>query len=297
MSSMSRLPPLNALKAFEAAARHLSFTRGAEALNVSQSAISHQVRLLESHMGKPLFRRSPSGLVLTEVGVTLFDSVHEAFGIIMAAVSEANPGPQDELITLTLRPFLSFNWLSPKLSQFYERYPDKKIKLHHRNNNIDLENDDFDLAIVLGDGNWPGMQVDFLIPCELTPLCSPRFCSDDEKPQQLSDLKIKTLLDEGDHAKWERWLALAGDTNPGARRHVFIDDTNVRIQAAIKGQGIVLSNPKLLSPEIENGNLVAPFDIMLTDYNYYIVCKKNKAKKRKTKILRDWLIEQATASI
>jgi LysR family glycine cleavage system transcriptional activator len=294
---MSRLPSLNALRAFEAAARRLSFTQGAEALNVSQSAISHQVRLLESHIGKPLFQRSPSGLTLTDVGTTLFESVHEAFDMIMAAVSETSGEPRNEIVTLMIRPFLSFNWLSPKLSKFYERYPDSKLRLQHTNSSIDFESGNFDIAIILGDGNWPNMEVDLLMPCGLTPLCSPRFCSDREKPKLLSDLKTSTLLHESTFGNWPRWLALAGDPNPGSRRHVFIDDTNVRIQAAIKGQGVVLSNPKLLSDEIKKGNLIAPFDIMLTDYSYYIVFPRNRLKQRKTQILKDWLTEQAAAPL
>jgi LysR family transcriptional regulator, glycine cleavage system transcriptional activator len=293
---MSRLPSLNALKAFEAAARHLSFTRAAEALNVSQSAISHQVKLLEEHVGKPLFRRSPSGLSLTNAGEILFDSTHEAFEMIMAAISETRDQPQNEIVTLMIRPFLSFNWLSPQLSKFYEKYPGRNIRLQHTNGGIDVESGDFDIAIVVGDGNWPTMDVDFLMPCELTPLCSPRFCGDGEKPRQLSDLKTSTLLHESKLGHWPRWLALAGDLDPGSRRHMFIDDTNVRIQAAIKGQGVVLSNPKLLSPEIEKGNLVAPFDVMLTDYNYYIVRPKESSKHQKTQVLKDWLTEQAASS-
>jgi LysR family glycine cleavage system transcriptional activator len=294
---MSRLPSLNALKAFEAAARHLSFTRAAETLNVSQSAISHQVKLLEEHVGKPLFRRAPSGLTLTDAGETLFDSTHEAFEMIMAAISEARGEPQNEIVTLTIRPFLSFNWLSPQLSKFYERHPGRNIRLQHTNGSIDVDSGDFDIAIVLGDGNWPTMDVDFLMPCELTPLCSPKFCSDREKPKQLSDLKTSTLLHESKLGNWPRWLALAGDPNPGSRRHMFIDDTNVRIQAAIKGQGVVLSNPKLLSSEIEKGNLIAPFDVMLTDYSYYIVRPKESSKQQKTQVLRDWLTEQAAGAV
>jgi LysR family transcriptional regulator, glycine cleavage system transcriptional activator len=294
---MARLPSLNALKAFEAAARNLSFTRAAETLNVSQSAVSHQIKLLEEHVGKPLFRRSPSGLTLTGAGAILFDSTHEAFEMISAAIAKTRDEPQSEIVTLTLRPFLSFNWLSPQLSKFYERHPGRNIRLQHTNSSIDFDNDDFDIAIVLGDGNWPTMDVDFLMPCELTPLCSPEFCSDGERPRQLSDLGTNTLLHESKVGNWPRWLALAGDPNPGSRRHVFIDDTNVRIQAAIKGQGVVLSNPKLLSPEIAKGNLVAPFDVMLTDYNYYVVRPKESSKKQKTQVLKDWLTEQAVNSL
>jgi LysR family transcriptional regulator, glycine cleavage system transcriptional activator len=294
---MSRLPSLNALKAFEAAARHLSFTRAAETLNVSQSAISHQVKLLEEQVGKPLFRRSPSGLTLTDAGTTIFESTHEAFEMIMAAISETHSEPQNEIVTLTIRPFLSFNWLSPQLSKFYEEHPGRNIRLQHTNGSIDVGSGDFDIAIILGDGNWPKMDVDFLMPCELTPLCNPRFCNVDEKPRQLSDLKTNTLLHESKLGNWPRWLALAGDPDPGSRRHMFIDDTNVRIQAAIKGQGVVLSNLKLLSPEIERGNLIAPFDVMLTDYSYYIVRSKECSKRQKTQVLKDWLTEQAANSL
>lgn len=295
---MRRLPPLNALKAYEAAASHLSFTRGAEALNVSQSAISQQVRLLESHLGKSLFQRLPSGLALTDDGTKLFESAHEAFDILLNAVAEIRDeaSSQEEhsgVVTLMMRPFLSFNWLSPRLSEFYRDHPDGKIRLQHTNSNADFEGDSFDIAIILGDGNWPNMDTEFLMHCELTPLCNPKFCSGERKPQQLSDLSTNTLLHESKLGNWPRWLALAGDPDPGSRRHVFIDDTNVRIQAAINGQGVALSNPNLLSSEIEKGNLVAPFEIMLTDYSYYVVSPKSRPMKRKAKVLKEWLIRQA----
>ncbi|MGV6875236.1 transcriptional regulator GcvA [Pseudochelatococcus sp. B33] len=290
---MSRLPPLNALKAFEAAARHLSFTRGAEALNVTQSAISHQVKLLEDYMGKPLFQRSPSGLSLTETGSALYGSVRDAFDMIAVAVDEAKSEPWNNVITIILRPLLSSNWLSPRLSRFYELHPDCKIRLNHTNGTVDFDSDDFDIAILAGDGNWPDVDVEFLMPCGLTPVCSPTLCGNDGKPQQLSDLRTNTLLHEGTYGNWLRWLALAGDASLGSRRHVFIDDTNVRIHAAINGQGVALSNPQLLAAEIEKGDLVAPFDTMLTNYDYYVVYRRKA--NREIRIFKDWLFEQAAA--
>lgn len=289
---MSRLPPLNAIKAFEAAAQHLSFTRAAETLNVTQSAISHQVRILECHVGKPLFRRSPNGLTLTKGGASLFKTIHEALNMIATAVDDATQEAVGEIITITLRPFLSFNWLSPRLSTLYDTYPDARIRLNHTNSTLDHNMSTHELAIVLGDGNWPKMKVDFLMPCELTPICSPKLCQERHMPKHLSDLQTETLLHERTVGNWPRWLSLAGDPRPGPQRHIFIDDTNVRIQATVDGQGVALSNPKLLAPQIAQGRLVAPFDTMLIGHNYYILSRNDLSQD--TKVIRDWIIEQAS---
>ena len=292
---MSRLPPLNALKAFEAAARHLSFTRGAQALNVTQSAISHQVRLLEEHLGQSLFHRSSAGLRLTRSGASLYDSVHRAFQTIVDTVDELEAEQQDSVLNIGIRPFLSFNWLAARLSGFYDAHPDVKIRLHHTNGSFDFAQGEIDLAILLGEGNWPDMDVEFLMPCELTPVCSPMVCGGQKKPRRLSDLRTNTLLHEGTFGNWPRWLALSGEPGVEHAQHVFIDDTNVRIQAAIKGQGVALSNPKILAEDITKGSLIAPFDVVLADFSYYVVSPKHSPVDRNTRIFKNWLSEQASA--
>ncbi|WP_108663097.1 LysR substrate-binding domain-containing protein [Acuticoccus kandeliae] len=290
---MSRLPPLNSLKAFEAAARHLSFTRGAEALNVTQSAISHQVRQLEEHLQKPLFNRSATGLSLTEHGRTLFETVHTAFGSILATVNELEGGSRGEILTVSLRPFLSFNWLSPRISDFYARHPNVTIRLSHTYEQPDPSADDVDLAILLGTGDWPDADVQYLMPCDLTPVCSPLLCERLGRPIELSDLRTQTFIHERTYGHWPRWLTLAGDPTLGAKHELFIDDTNVRIQAAIRGQGIPISNPRLLANEFACGNLIAPFDIRLTDLAYYVVSPKKARPRENAHVLREWLVAEA----
>jgi LysR family glycine cleavage system transcriptional activator len=289
------LPPLNPLRAFDAAAQHLSFTRAAEALNVTQSAVSHQIRLLEDFLGQPLFCRTAHGLSLTESGKSLSPVVRAAFDSISMAVDEMKSDELGQPLTLSLRPFFSFNWLSPRLVDFRNTHPDIRIKLNHTNALIDFKQLPTDLAIVMGNGNWPNMDmvdVEFLMPCPLTPICNPSLIVGLGRPLKVSDLENYTLLHEGTYGNWPRWLQLAGV--PSDMHHdVFIDDTNVRIQAAINGQGFTLGNPKLLADEIKKGNLVIPFELMLNDLSYYIVGSKAGTLNKKTKAFKTWVLKHA----
>jgi LysR family glycine cleavage system transcriptional activator len=289
------LPPLNPLRAFDAAAQHLSFTRAAEALNVTQSAVSHQVRLLEDFLGKPLFYRAAQGLCLTESGKSLSPVVRAAFDSISAAVDQMRSGELGGTLTLSLRPFFSFNWLSPRLVDFRNTHPDIKIELHHTNALIDFKQLPTDLAIVMGNGKWPNkdlVDIEFLMPCPLTPICNPSLISGLGRPLRVSDLENHTLLHEGTYGNWPNWLKLAGAPN-GMHHDVFIDDTNIRIQAAIKGQGFTLGNPKLLADEIKKGNLVIPFDLMLDDLSYYIIGSKTGSSSKKIRDFKSWVLKHA----
>jgi LysR family glycine cleavage system transcriptional activator len=289
------LPPLNALRAFDAVAQHLSFTRAAEALNVTQSAVSHQVRLLEDFLGKPLFHREAHGLSLTESGKSLSPVVRTAFDSLTMAVDEMKSGELGQTLTLSLRPFFSFNWLSPRLVDFRNNHPDIKIELYHTNALIDFKQLPTDLAIVMGSGSWPNMNmvdIEHLMPCPLTPMCNPSLIRDLGRPLKVSDLDNYTLLHEGTYGNWPCWLKLAGARNV-VRHDVFIDDTNVRIQAAINGQGFAMGNPKLLADEMKKGNLVIPFDLMLNDLSYYMVGSRSGIPSKKIKAFKTWILKHA----
>jgi len=287
------LPPLNALRFFEAAARHLSFTRAAEELHVTQAAISHQMKALETHLGVRLFRRLPRRLLLTEEGQRLLPVVHDAFDrIAHTARRLAKEGESGPLIVM-LRPYFAARWLSPRLSQFWERHPDIDLRLHHSIDPVvDFERERVDMAVRWGRGEWPGVEVELLLPVRVTPVCSPKLLRGPHPLRRPADLRHHTLLHEESYDLWAKWLAAAGVHDLEARGPI-IDDTNVRTQAAIDGQGVTFGALSLLADDLATGRLVAPFPLTLDDLAYYIVYPPGALARPKVKVFRDWLLEEA----
>ena len=288
---IQRLPSLNALKAFEAAGRHLSFTKAASELHVTQSAISHQIKMLEEDLGVRMFLRDVSRLVLTPEAQQLLPVLTTLFAQMNAAVNAVRVSGKQRPLHVVLRPYFAQKWLIPRLEKFWSAYPDINLQLVH---SIALP--DFSqasLGIVWIDQPPPDWEAIELINGDLTPVCSPQTLARYQRPITPEDLANELLLDEESPANWDAWLTLAGMSGMTPRRRISIDDTNVRIRAARDGQGFVLTTLALLETEIAAGQLVAPFTPSLRKYSYYLVYPKQMQLRREIRDFVDWILQQA----
>jgi len=197
-----RLPPLNALRAFEAGARHLSFTLAAAELNVTQAAVSHQVRGLEDALGVKLFERRTRQLELTVAGRRLLPTVSEAFDRIAATVADLRLSELDAPLSVTVTPHFGARWLAGRLSHFWRNHPEIDLRLHHSNRVLDLSQGEVDLGIRFGRGVWPGVVAEKLVPVERVPVCSPALLEGPHRLREPNDLVHHVLLHEQDHEEW-----------------------------------------------------------------------------------------------
>lgn len=291
---MARLPSLNALRAFEAGARHLSFTKAAEELHVTQAAVSHQVKALEAELGVALFRRFTRRLELTPAGQRLLPPISEAFGRIGHAVAELKQGDAERPLTVSVISCFSGKWLVPRLSRFHAAHPDIDLRFHHTVSLADFERDEADMAVRWGPGGWPGVESEFLKIEVQTPVCSPALLESELPLRRPEDLRHHVLLHDYDHDDWLRWLNMMEVDGVEARRGQVFDDSHVVIEAAIEGQGVAMGDLSLLRSELERGRLIQPFDLTLpSEWAYYIVYPPGALKRPKVKAFRDFLLEEA----
>ena len=286
-----RLPPLNSLKCFEAAGRLLSFTDAANELNVTQAAISHQIKVIEEYLGVSLFDRYPRKLALTEQGKALLPEVTEAFDRVSAVIGTLGEEHYSRTINVRLGPSFAARWLSPRLKYFWVQHPDIDLCLFHSNAATDFEREQMDIAITYGKGNWPGLVADKLLSLDFFPVCSPAFMEKDKPLTELDNLRYYTLLHDVNHECWHDWLDLAevGEVRP--EKGVIIDDTNVLIQAAIDGQGIALGSSAFIQELLDSGKLIKPFDIeLVNEYAYYVVCPQSHLNNPAVQAFKDWLL-------
>lgn len=289
-----RLPPLNTLRTFEVAARCLSFTQASLELHVTPSAISHQIKLLEDDLGVRLFRRDNNRLLLTDAGAYLLPQCATLFNELMNAAQKVREMGMGRPLNIALRPYFAQKWLLPRMADFWQKHPDIELALHHTIHIPAFADDSIDLAIAWSDGNFPGLESRLLVNGDLTPVCNPRILKPNHgnlSPDLLAD---HVLLDEETPANWDRWLELAGIAKLRPRKRIGIDDTNVRLHAAVDGQGFMLTCLSLLARELREGILVAPFDLALPHYSYYLIYKSDSATNQKTQTFIDWLMAQQT---
>lgn len=296
-----RFPPLNALRTFEAAARHLSFTRAAEELHVTQAAVSHQIKGLEDWLGIPLFRRLNRRLLLTEDGQQYLTSVRAAFDELAAGTQRLLAGDRQGVLTVSVIPSFAARWLVPRLGRFREAHPEIDLRLAATLQNVDFTRDDVDVGIRYGAGRYPGLHSTFVMQEEYFPVCSPSLLEGRHPLRELNDLRHHTLLHD-EHTPgepnpdWKDWLKAVGATGIRWERGPVFGDASMMIQAAIMGQGIALGRKTLAVDDIAAGRLVAPFSLCLpASYAYWIVCPKQYADRPKIAAFRDWLLVEAAA--
>lgn len=295
-----RIAPLNALRAFEAAARHLSFTKAAEELNVTPAAVSHQIKALEDYCAAPLFRRLTRALLLTDRGQAALPMLREGFDMLAAASRQMTRPVDDHVLTVSAAPSIAGKWLVARLERFRQRHPDIDVRLDATNRVTDFERDGVDLVIRYGSGNYPGLYVDPLFQTNVYPVCSPALL---EKPPPLKtpeDLSRHTLLHvdwTSQHAtwpSWRMWLLAVGVEGVDAERGPRFTDAGLVMQTAIAGQGVALATDVLAVDDLAAGRLVRPFEICVpVDFGYYIVCPKEMAETPKVAAFAAWLQEEA----
>ena len=288
------LPPPIALRAFEVSARLLSFTRAANELNVTQAAVSHQIKILEEYLNVPLFVRMTRKLMLTDEGQSLYSVVSQSFTEIETIAETLRAGKGDEVLSVSLTPYFSSKWLTVRLTRFWARHPNIDLRLHHTAQPGNLRQDRTDLSITWGLNDVHNLDFKPLITANVVPVCSPSIISEDKPISTVDDLYRHTLLHEEDYSLWKMWLEKAGAGEVNLRRGTTMDDSNVVIQAAIDGQGVALGSDVLCADEIEAGRLVMPFDIRLAmPYSYYIVFKPGALQRPKIKAFYEWIVEEA----
>jgi LysR family transcriptional regulator, glycine cleavage system transcriptional activator len=289
-----RLPPLAALRAFEAAARHLNFTRAAQELHVTQTAISHQIRALEDLLGVKLFRRLARGLVLTEEAQRYLPAVRDAFDRLEAATAELLAGRTEGALTASVLPSFAARWLVPRLGRLRTAHPDIDLRISTSQHLVDFAREDVDMGIRMGRGHYPGLRVDRLFGETLMPVCAPALLEDGQPLRRPEDLGHHVLLHEEDYTGWQLWLNLAGVEGVDARRGPIFTDGAMVVQAAAEGQGVALGRLALAAWDLAAGRLVRPFDVSMPhDLAYYLVCPEATAERPRIAAVRAWLLDEA----
>lgn len=288
----ARLPSLNGLRAFEAAARHLSFTLAASELNVTQTAISHQIRRLEEELGIRLFIRQNRALALTPEARDYLPGVRAAFNDLRLATDRLLRKDDDKVLTVSTIASLAAKWLLPRLTDFQERHPGIDVRITTSTSLVDFQRDNVDAAIRYGRGQWPGLRAEWLMADELFPVCSPSLLRGDKPLRRPEDLKDHVLLHTTSGDDWRLWLTAAGlpaglSRQPG----ITFDMTFMTVQAAIDGMGVAMGRTSYVQDDIAKGRLVVPFKIALpADAGFYLVSPEGRREAPKLIAFRDWMI-------
>ncbi|MBR0970055.1 MULTISPECIES: transcriptional regulator GcvA [Bradyrhizobium] len=290
----ARLPSLNGLRAFEAAARHLSFTLAASELNVTQTAISHQIRRLEEELGIRLFVRQNRALQLTPEARDYLPGVRAAFNDLRLATDRLLRKEDDKVLTVSTLASLAAKWLLPRLTDFQEQHPGIDVRITTSTSLVDFQRDNVDAAIRYGRGQWPGLRADWLMADELFPVCSPSLLRGDKPLRCPEDLKSHMLLhtSNANSDDWRLWLTAAGQPVDIARQPgITFDMIFMTIQAAIDGIGVAMGRTSYVQDDIAKGRLVVPFKIALpADAGFYLVAPEGRRAAPKLAAFRDWMI-------
>ena len=302
---MRRLPPLNALRAFEAAARHLSFAKAAEELNVTPAAISHQVKALEDYCQVKLFRRLTRALLLTDAGQAALPGLREGFDRLAEAAERLQSARPGNVLTISVAPSFGAKWLVPRLDRFRARHPEYEVRIDATDHTVDFSREAVDVGLRYGRGNYPGLRADALLTEVSTPVCSPRLLEGERALRAPEDLRHHTLLHvswqtEDDSApNWRMWLLAAGVRDVDPTRGLSFNQETLAIQAAIEGQGVALTGSVLAGDDLAAGRLVRPFELSLcdpVDFGYYIVSPEETAGHPKVAAFRGWILDEAAAA-
>ncbi|RWO38214.1 MAG: transcriptional regulator GcvA [Mesorhizobium sp.] len=290
---VSQLPSLQAIRVFEAVARHLSFTKAAGELGMTQAAASYQIKLLEGRVGAPLFLRRPRQIVLTEAGQRMAPAVSEAFALLGGAYAAARSGADGVLCVSTLLTFAS-NWLAQHLGSFQVAHPSLAVRLDTSNRLVDFAREDIDIAIRSGGGNWPGVEVHKLFNADFTPMLSPKLAATIGGVKEPADLLRLPILDPGD-IWWRDWFIAAGlpveelAKRPGSSMGAQAYEAN----AAIAGQGVAIVTAALFKAELADGRLIQPFDLVGDDgHAYWLVYPQARRNVPKIRAFREWILAE-----
>jgi DNA-binding transcriptional LysR family regulator len=292
----TRLPSLTALRIFEAVARHLSFTKAAQELGITQAAVSRQVKALESELSVELLRRGAQRNELTDAGEILFAGVYKALGEIERSVERINGSGDRQILNVSVAPYFSAHWLTPRLISFMTRHPEIDLRLHHAYHPADHRREGIDLGINWGAGDWPGVTKEKILDGSLTPLLSPALL---ERIGPLTDpaqLLGQTLLYEFDINHWKDWFEAADIAMPAGINSLRLSDSHALRRAAIDGHGVALFFAALAQEDLQAGRLVQPFARTIhPGYDYYLNYPAEDELTAKSKAFRRWLRAEIAA--
>lgn len=300
---MKRLPPLNSLRVFEAAARHLSFTKAADELHVTPGAVSQQIKALEDFIGAPVFRRQKRSLLLTDEAQASLPVLRDGFDRLAEAARLLAARNDSGKLAVSVAPSLAAKWLVPRLDRFRERHPEIDVWVSACMDLVDFAVDDVDLAIRYGSGAYPGLVVEHLMSEMIVPVCSPRLMLGEHPLRTPKDLAHHTLLHEDSPDKdescptWPMWLKAAGVGEIDAARGPKFNQSSLVIEAAVAGKGVALAKSQLALADLEAARLVIPFDMSSPSaFAYYVVHPESRRASPAVKAFKEWLRGEATAT-
>ena len=288
-----RLPPLNALPSFEAAARHLSFSRAADELHVTHGAVSRAVRNLENHLGVRLMLRASRSVRLTRVGASYAAEIREVLEHLASATSAVS-GQVSAIVSVSTIDSFAARWLMPRLSRFRRAHGDIDLRVATSERLADFVGDGIDIAIRCGAGQYPGLSAELLMREDHFPVCSPKLLKSRYPLRTPADLARHTLLHDVFTVDWAMWLQSAGIDNIDPHRGPTFLSSDHAIQAAIRGEGVVLGRSALIVDDLAAGRLVRPFELSLpAGFAYYVVYPQHALRRPGVKSFRDWLLAEA----
>ncbi len=301
-TSLTRLPPLSSLRTFLVAAQHLNFAQAAQELNVTPAAVGQQIRLLEAHLGRPLFLRQGRALRLTEDGSALMPGLSDGFGRIVQSVADLSAPDPETPLTVSVPPSFATKWLVPRLDRYRTAEPERDVRIAASMALADLSADGVDCAIRYGGGGYPGLVVEQLLTEAVVPVCSPALLGTLHPPDRPEHLRHHTLLHDdspdGDAScpDWRMWLRAAGANDVSPAQGLRFDQSSLVLEAALAGQGVALAKARLADADLRAGRLVQPFgESQGVRFAYYFLCAPDKAGDPRVQAFRAWLRAECRA--
>lgn len=295
------LLPLNALRAFDAAARHMNFKRAADDLSVTPAAISQQIRTLEEFLGVELFKRTNRSLILTEAGRASLASLQEGFEKLEEAVDAMTDAKLANDVRISVPPSFASKWLVPRIAHYYERHPLSIVKISATMELADFHSEDVDLAIRYGLGEYPGLHVEKLLGDVLYPVCSPELACGENPVRVPEDVLKHTLIhdesspDDTPANGWRMWLKAAGLNPPEGLPALHFNTHALAIEAAVAGRGVALARSSIAEADLKAGRLVRPFtEETPVDFAHYVVCPPEKLKLERVQQFLNWLLDEVS---
>ena len=292
-----KLPPLNALPCFEAAARHLNFSRAADELNVTPGAISRAIKNLEDQLDVPLFERATRSVRLTAVGERYARAVRDALDQLATATAAATARHSNATLNVSTSDGFAGRWLVPRLYRFHRAHSDIDVRVSTTGRLTNFLGDGIDIAIRYGSGNYPGLAAEFLTGEEVFPVCSPRLLEGARPLRKPQDLRHHTLIHDSFPIDWATWLASAKVKGVDPHSGLTFDSATFAVESAVQGEGVVLGRTMLVAADLAVGRLIRPFAHALKSVSsFYVVYPPDAIRQRKVKAFRDWLFAEMTPS-
>ena len=291
-----KLPPLTALPAFDAAARHLSFTKAAAELNLTHGAISRAIRNIEDRLGVQLFERGTRSVSLTPAGAAYASEVGAALDQISAATIVATAPHSAGVLNVSTSDGFAGRWLVPRLYRFHRAHRDIDVRISTSGVLADFVRDGIDIAIRYGGGEYEGAVSELLAEVDVFPVCSPELLQGEHPLREPKDLRYHTLIHDGFPIDWATWLERAGVTDINPDSGVLFDSATYATEAAVHGEGVLLGRSPLVSADLRAGRLVRPFGLELkASSKYYVVYLATALRQKKVRAFRDWLLAESAA--